>query len=62
MNGKLRILIGLIGCLLLLILGIYRIFTNNLENMSLTVGYIATITAFLGFIAFSVKLFRVVRT
>jgi len=56
-----RTLISLVSALLLFLFGAYRIFTNNLESMSLLVAYIFFICGLTGFIFCVVALFRTAR-
>ncbi|GIP45046.1 hypothetical protein J45TS6_35050 [Paenibacillus sp. J45TS6] len=59
---KFNIFIGLISCFGICTVGGYRIFTNNIEGMSLVVSYIFFITGLIGFVSSVVALYRHPRT
>ncbi|UYB45456.1 hypothetical protein OCI51_14450 [Lysinibacillus capsici] len=62
LTDKNRILLSSVGSLALFTLGGYRIFTNNLEAMSILVAYIFFICGFIGFVFYVVKLSKTPRT
>ena len=62
MTDKNRILLSSVGSLALFTLGGYRIFTNNLEVMSILVAYIFFICGVIGFVFNVVKLSKTPRT
>ncbi|CAM5194668.1 hypothetical protein UACE39S_02275 [Ureibacillus acetophenoni] len=62
MKEKCSLLLGLICGLLLCSLGSYRIFTDQLEEMSLTVGYIFAIAGFISFAFSSIGLFNTAKS
>ena len=61
MTVKSRIFICLISGLALFLLGAYKIFTDNLEAMSLLVAYMFFVCGFIGFVFSVVSLFRTAR-
>ncbi|MEA0565881.1 hypothetical protein [Lysinibacillus irui] len=62
MSGKNKPLLGSVTSLALLTLGGYRIFTNNLEAMSILVAYVFFICGLIGFIFNVIKLSKIPRT
>ncbi len=62
LTDKNKILLNSVGGLALFTLGGYRIFTNNLEAMSILVAYIFFICGFIGFVFNVVKLSKTPRT
>ncbi len=58
MTEKNKILLSSVSGLALCTFGGYRIFTNNLEAMSIQVAYIFLICGFIGFVSCVKKLFR----
>jgi len=59
---KNRTLLSSVYCLVLGSLGGYRIFTNNIEAMSILAAYIFFITGLIGFVFSIVKLSRIKQT
>ncbi|MEY9972985.1 hypothetical protein ABH966_003369 [Lysinibacillus sp. RC46] len=59
MTEKNRTLLSSVSGLALGTVGGYRIFTNNLESMSMLVAYIFFICGLIGFISSVVKLSRI---
>ncbi|TQR28457.1 hypothetical protein C7Y47_21730 [Lysinibacillus sphaericus] len=62
MSVKNKTLLSSVFDLALFTLGGYRIFTNNLEAMSILVAYIFFICGLIGFVFNVVKLSRIPRT
>lgn len=62
LTDKNKILLSSVGSLALFTLGGYRIFTNNLEVMSILVAYIFFICGVIGFVFNVVKLSKTPRT
>ncbi len=62
MTDKNRALLLSVAGLALFTLGGYRIFTNNLETMSILVAYIFFICGLIGFVSNVVKLSKTPRT
>ncbi|AUS87130.1 hypothetical protein LBYS11_12675 [Lysinibacillus sp. YS11] len=62
MTDKNKILLSSVGSLALFTLGGYRIFTNNLEVMSILVAYIFFICGVIGFVFNVVRLSKTPRT
>ncbi|WP_445477441.1 hypothetical protein ACULLL_13000 [Lysinibacillus irui] len=62
MSDKNKILLGSVTSLALFTLGGYRIFTNNLEAMSILVAYIFFIYGLIGFVFNVLKLSKISRT
>lgn len=62
LTDKNKILLSSVGSLALFTLGGYRIFTSNLEAMSILVAYIFFIYGFIGFVFNVVKLSKTPRT
>lgn len=62
MTDKNRTLLSSVSGLALCSVGAYRIFTNNLEAMSILVAYIFFITGLIGFVFSVIKLSRIKQT
>ncbi len=62
LTDKNKILLSSVGSLALVTLGGYRIFTNNLEVMSILVAYIFFICGVIGFVFNVVRLSKTPRT
>lgn len=62
LTDKNKILLSSVGSLALFTLGGYRIFTNNLEVMSILVAYIFFICGVIGFVFNVVRLSKTPRT
>ncbi|ATP40672.1 hypothetical protein CSE16_11780 [Solibacillus sp. R5-41] len=62
MTVKNRTLLSSVSGLALFSLGAYRIFSNNIEAMSIVVAYIFLISGLIGFVFSVVKLFKIERT
>lgn len=59
MTEKNRTILSSVSGLALFSIGAYRIFTTNLEAMSLLVAYIFFISGLIGFVFYVVKLSRI---
>ena len=62
LTDKNRTLLCSVSSLALFTLGAYRIFTNNLEAMSILVAYIFLISGLISFVSSVAKLYRIDRT
>lgn len=62
LSDKNKTLLGSVTSLALFTLGGYRIFTNNLEAMSILVAYIFFIYGLIGFVFNVIKLSKIPRT